>query len=127
MTSLQLIGPVILRLVLGAIFFDFGRTKVTRLKGAKSAMFEAAGMKPGSAYVWAIGLTEMAVGLALVAGLFTRTAALISAAIMLVALILRKKNQASFESSAGFLFSCLIIGLSLIMTGPGYWALDLPL
>jgi putative oxidoreductase len=125
MVGLQLIGPVILRLVLGAVFFDFGRTKVTRLKSLKSAMFEAAGMKPGGAYVWAIGLTEMAVGLALVTGLFTRTAALISAIIMLIALILRRKNPGSFESSAGFLFLCLIIGLSLVITGPGYWALDL--
>jgi putative oxidoreductase len=124
MISFQLIGPVILRLALGAIFLDFGRTKVTRLKGQKTAMFEAAGMKPGGVYVWAIGLMEIAIGLALVTGLFTRAAAFISAVIMLIALILRKKNPASFESSAGFLFLCLIIGLSLIMTGPGYWALD---
>ncbi|MGC9605387.1 MAG: DoxX family protein [Minisyncoccia bacterium] len=125
MPGLQLFGPVILRLVLGAVFFDFGRTKVARLRSPKSAMFEAAGMKPGGAYVWTIGLTEMVVGLTLIAGLFTRTAALISAIIMSVALILRKKSPASFESSASFLFLCLVIGLSLFMTGPGCWALDL--
>lgn len=84
-------------------------------------------MKPGLVYVFVIGIVEMIAGIFLVAGFLTQIAALVVVIILLGALYLKKKYPTSFESSSGYLFLCLVIALSLLFTGPGFLAFDLPL
>lgn len=123
----QLAAPLILRLTLGAIFVNFGWVKLHRQKTEKAAFFEKIGLKPGRLYLWVIAIIEIAAGLLLIIGLFTQVAALVAAVISLIAVFLKRKQPLSFESSLCLLIVCLIIALSLMLTGPGFFAFDLPL
>ncbi len=123
----KLIAPLILRLTLGSIFVNFGWTKLGRQKAGKIVFFEKINLKPGIFYVWLIAIVEIIAGLLLIAGLFTQIAALVSGIILLIAIFLKRKQPLSFESSLCLLIVCLVIALSLMFTGPGFLAFDLPL
>lgn len=122
-----LLAPFILRMALGFIFINFGYSKITRQKAEKTILFESIGLRPGVYYVWIIGLLEIVIGVLLVAGLFTQIAALLAMLILVAAMRLKKTNGGSFESTTGYLFLCFIIALSLIFSGAGFLAFDLPL
>lgn len=123
----QLLAPTLLRLTLGIVFVNFGFTKIGRQKAEKIVFFETIGLNPGIAYVWVIALIEIVTGLFLVAGFLTQIAALVSVVILAIAFLLKKKHPLSLESGSGFLILCLVIALSLLLTGPGFFAFDLPL
>jgi len=123
----QLLAPLMLRLVIGFIFIDFGWSKVTRQRAQKAVFFESINLKPGVLFVWIIGIIEILAGLFLLAGFMTQIGALISSIILLISLFLKKKHPDSFESSFGYLFLCLIIALSLLVSHPGFYSIDLGL
>ena len=125
--SYQLAAPLILRLTLGVIFVDFGWAKLKKQKIEKVAFFETIGLKPGIAYVSTIALIEIAIGLLLITGFLTQIAALVAGIILIISVLLKKKYPGSFESSSCLLIVCLVITLSLLLTGPGFLAFDLPL
>lgn len=123
----QYYAPLILRVALGVIFVDFGWAKLTTQKTEKARFFDSIKLKPGNTFVWIIALTEIVSGIFLIAGFLTQIGALVVIIISLASLYLKKKYPSSFASSFGFLFLIFIISLSLILTGPGKFALDLPL
>jgi putative oxidoreductase len=123
----QLAAPLLLRLTLGLILANFGWTKLRRQKAEKAAFFETIGLRPGIIWVWIIALVEIVAGLFLIAGFLTQIAALTAAIILIAAIFLKKKHPASFESGLCLLSICLVIALSLLLTGPGFFAFDLPL
>jgi putative oxidoreductase len=125
--TLQLIAPFLLRITIGLIFTNFGKTKLGRQKKEKAAFFESIGLRPGLTFVWAIGLIEIITGLLFIVGFLTQIASVIAIIILLTALLLKKKHPESFESSCGYLILCLIVAISLMFTGPGFLAFDLPL
>ena len=91
----QLLAPTLLRLALGFVFVNFGFTKIGRQKTQKRLFFETIGFRPGIAYVWAIALIEIVAGLFLIAGFLTQIAALVSAIIVAIAILLKKKHPSS--------------------------------
>lgn len=122
-----ILSPFILRIALGLVMLDFGYSKVTKSKKEKSSMFESIGLKPGIYYVYAIGTIEILIGLALIIGMSTQLAGLLSAIISILAILIKKRDHEKIKSSFGFLALCLIISLSLILTGAGFMAFDWPL
>lgn len=125
--SYKLIAPLILRLTLGVIFVDYGWSKLHRQKKEKLEMFEKIGLKPGLTYVWIIAIIEIVVGLFLIFGFLTQVATLLASIIIAVAIFIKIKQPLSLESSLCLLIVCLVIALSLLLTGPGFFAFDLPL
>lgn len=123
----QFMAPTILRLTLGVIFVNFGWTKIGRQRQDKALFFEAIGMKPGLTYVWIVGLIEIIIGIFFISGFLTQIASLIAIIILIISIKLKKAHPSSFESSNGYLWLCLIIAVSLIISGPGWMAIDLPL
>lgn len=122
-----ILSPFILRIALGLVMLDFGYSKVTKLKKEKDSMFESLGLKPGIYYVYAIGILEILIGLALIFGIATQLAGLFSAIISILAILIKKRGHEKIKSSFGFLTLCLVISLSLILTGAGFMAFDWPL
>jgi putative oxidoreductase len=122
-----LIAPFLLRVSVGLVMIEFGYSKITKQKQDKSSMFESLGMKPGIYYAYAFGLIEIAIGLALVVGIFTQIASLLSAIICTLAILVKRRNGENVKSSFGFLILCLVISLSLIFSGAGFLAFDIPL
>jgi uncharacterized membrane protein YphA (DoxX/SURF4 family) len=72
-----------------------------------------------------LGGTEFFGGILLVLGLFTQVAAALIAFTMLVA-IWKVKRAQGFVGGYEFELALFVIAVSLMLTGPGAYALDLP-
>ncbi len=122
-----LISPLILRVTLGVIFVDFGWKKLFRDRVAKGAFFEMLHLTPGTSYAVAMGLLELVVGLLLIGGLLTQIAALITLLISATSYYLKGKYSESLKNTRLFYFLLVTISLSLLFSGAGFFAFDLPL
>lgn len=122
-----LAAPLILRLTLGAIFVDFGWKKLFQDRTAKGAFFELLRLSPGTLYAIAMGILELVAGLLLIAGLFTQIAALLTLLISSAACYLKGRYPDQLTNSKNFFFILSIISLSLLFSGAGFFAFDLPL
>src|SRR3989344_2412263 len=120
-------APFLLRLALGVVFFDFGRHTLTKGKAQHGALFEALGLRPGTRYALHLGTLEIVIAIMLIAGIYTQIAALIAFALSLAAYYLKGKHGAHIEHRRHLFFLTAVISLSLLLTGAGAVALDLPL
>lgn len=85
LNSFQPLGLLILRCALGIIFLTHGYPKLTQSTAALQGMFTQHGL-PGQ-MVYVAGVLETFGGLLLIVGLFARTAALLLATEMVVAIV----------------------------------------
>ncbi len=103
-------APFLLRLTLGAIL-TLWAYKAYKRDGKIKAMFVLEGL----------------VGILLILGLFTQLAALISTVIFGKKLFDKIKAKAFMTDGVNYYFLLFIISISLIFTGAGFIAFDLPL
>lgn len=105
-------APLFLRLTLGAVFilWAYGAFK-----------------KSGSYFKPLIAILEGVIGIFLVLGFLTQIAALVSAILLAVRLGHKIKQKAFFTDGINYYFILFIISVCLILTGPGFFAADLPL
>jgi putative oxidoreductase len=128
--------PLILRLTLAMVFFPHGAQKVLGWFGGYGfigtmGFFTA---KMGLPYAIALlpVLTEFLAPFALVAGFFTRIAALATGVNMIVAVLMVHlangffMNWSGAQKGEGFEYHLLVIGiaLALIVQGAGRWSVD---
>jgi len=105
-------APLLLRLTLGIIFVFWAYRKI-RNKKDKGPL--------------SLALLHAVVGILLIIGLFTQAAALISLIIFAFGLIQKMKDRAFLTDGVNYYFILFIISFSLLLTGPGLFAFDLPL
>jgi uncharacterized membrane protein YphA (DoxX/SURF4 family) len=110
-----MVGPLIIRLVLGITLLHFGYKKV-RGKGDSSG-------SNSQTY----GIIEMFISIFLIIGLFTQIAALLNVIILLIKLGFKAKNGQLLSDGVNYYILLLAMALSLMFTGPGFIAFDLPL
>jgi putative oxidoreductase len=108
-------GPFIIRFVLGITLVYFGYKKVVGRGDSSGSNSQT------------YGLTEVVVGIFLVIGLFTQFAALLNVAILIIKLGFKAKNKAFLSDGVNYYILLLAMALSLLVTGPGRFAFDLPL
>lgn len=123
----SLIAPFILRVSLGLVLVYFSYLKFRKERVEKIAFFDSLGMKPGVFYVNTVGGIELVGGILLVAGAYTQIAALGATIIMLVATFIKWRRPESLRNDIEFYILLLVIAVSLIFTGAGFFAFDLPL
>ncbi len=111
----QQCGPFIIRFVLGITLAYFGYRKVIG-KGDSSGSNSPT-----------YGIVEIVVALFLVVGIFTQFAAFLNAVILLIKLGFKAKNKAFLSEGVNYYVLLLAMALSLLVTGPGAFAFDLPL
>jgi len=121
------LAPLVLRIVVGLIFFMHGYQKMTQfgVPGVTESFSSFGIAAPGFFAVLIIAL-ELIGGLALVVGLLTHWVAKLFAIEMLVAIVLVHLANGFFSSSGGYEFPLLLLGasLSLMISGAGVWSLD---
>ena len=122
-----LVAPLLLRLSLGVLFLEFGWKKLAGDREKKTAFFETLGLRPGAYYAVGFGTLEVVCGLMLIVGLYTQVAALIALAISGSAYALKKKYPEHFKNDRYFFFLLVVISFSLLFSGAGFLAFDLPL
>ncbi len=120
-------GPTIIRVVLGLIFLDLGILKLRSEKARWIASFEALHLKPAVSLVTLFGTVEAVGGLMLIGGVYTQAAALVFALLTGVELYLEWKDASLIKRSFVFYLLLFAIALSLLFTGAGKAAFDIPL
>lgn len=120
-------APLVLRVALGVVFFDFGRHTLGKGKAQHGALFEALGLKQGTRYAAVLGVLEISIALLLIAGLYTQIAALVAFIFSLEAYYLKGKHGAHIEHRRHLFFLTAVISFSLLLSGAGAIAFDMPL
>ena len=121
-----LLAPFLLRLAVGFLFLKAG---VKKAKGGAwtTPIFEKMHLRPGARYTLALGVIEVVSGILLIIGLYTQVAALAAALISLFGWYAKKKHPSETPGSKGAFLLLFVISLSLLFSGAGFFAFDLPL
>ena len=123
----SLMGPFLLRVVLGIILLDLGKLKLRDEKSRWIASFEALHLKPAKELVTLAGIIDIIGGLMLIAGFYTQIAALAFVILFGVEIYVEFKNSAILKRDMTFYILVLVIAFSLLLTGAGAFAFDIPL
>jgi putative oxidoreductase len=120
----------ILRSFVGVIFCAHGVQQLFGVFGgprldATARMFEQYGLVPGELWALGLGIVELLGGIMLIAGLFTRYAALVLSAVMAgVIFVVHLPNGFFLPNGVEFAFALLAANVTLLVGGPGALALD---
>ena len=125
--ALSFLGPFILRVVLGLIFVDLGFLKLRLEKGRWMASFETLGLRPTSFFVPFYALLQIVGGLLLLVGLWTQIAALLFVIFTGIELYVEWQAREILKRDMVFYLLIFAISLSLLLTGAGAYAIDIPL
>jgi len=115
-----LLAPLILRVVLGLVFIHTGYHKLA----SKSV---DGTNKPPRALVQSVALIQIITGLALFVGLYTQIAALVVILLTIWFLIIKLQGKNPSGYPVHIILIILAIAFSLLFSGAGFLAFDLPL
>lgn len=122
-----LVAPFLIRLAIGVIYIRFGYHKITTERETKRHFFEQIGLRPGILFVWIVGLIELVGGLMILIGFYTQIAAIVLSIIMLGAMLIKLRRPQLLHGGLSFYILLLIATCSLVLSGAGAFAFDLPL
>ena len=125
--SFALLAPFILRVVAGIVFINLGFLKITRERKRWTLLLEFLGFKPSQKVIVVLGGIEMVGGFFILAGAFTQITALIFSVILLIEVFVEYKEESILSRNIVFYLLMFAITLSLIFSGAGFFAFDLPL
>lgn len=123
----QLVAPFVLRVALGLLFLNLGYLELTREQSRWRRVFETIRFKPIVFWAKAFGAIEIFGGALLIIGLFTQGAALLFCVISLAEFWIESREPVILKRSLFFYGLVFAISLSLLFSGAGFWAFDLPL
>lgn len=109
--SFGILAPLMLRLVLGATVIHFAFTHIKKREHVPVIF----------------GIIQAIAGVLLCVGLLTQLAAFVCVIIFGLLIIKKFTQKALFTDGVNYYVILFIIALSLIFSGPGYPAFDLPL
>lgn len=125
------LGLLVLRVVVGALFFGHGAQKLFGWFGGHgpagtAGFFESVGMKPGRPMAYAAGAAELIGGLLLAFGLFVPAAAALLTAVMLVAIWTVHRAHGLWVADGGYEYNLVVIAVvfAIAALGAGEWSLD---
>jgi uncharacterized membrane protein YphA (DoxX/SURF4 family) len=127
---LQLLAPFMLRVALGAMFVWIGYSYFFKDREAVFAQLENKWPKLAIPCLIGGGVFEIITGGFLIAGLFTQATAIAGALIAIDALFVKflyKDLDKLVKYNKMFYILILVTSLSLIFSGAGIFAIDLPL
>jgi uncharacterized membrane protein YphA (DoxX/SURF4 family) len=123
----SLLAPFLLRIVAGLIFIDLGTLAFRGEKMSwQNSLIKLRIPKPNLA-VKIFGAIEIAGGIMLILGFYTQIAALVLALFTFAETYVEYKDPTILKRNFVFYLMLLIILLSLLFSGAGAFAIDLPL
>lgn len=110
--ALEGFAPLLLRLTIGAVFALWAYGKLKKRTDAQNT---------------GLGIVEALVAISLIIGLLTQLSALVAAIILGVRLVQKIQKKAFLTDGVNYYLILFIISITLLLTGPGFFAFDLPL
>ena len=121
------LAPLILRLVLGLLFIDLGILKLRGEKEGWLSSFDALGLRPTNFFVPLYAVLQIVGGFFLIIGLWTQVVALAFVIFSGLELYVEWKAREVLKRDLVFYLLVFAISLSLLLTGAGAFARDIPL
>lgn len=122
-----IIAPALLRVTVGLIFLYFSYETLRSRRDAKIVCFDEVGLKPGKYWVPVAGAAELVGGILLIAGLWTQVAAILLSIVTIGALIMKSRGGKEVRGPALYYILLFAVLISLMLTGAGFLAFDIPL
>jgi len=126
---IQFLAPLayaLLRICIGFIFLRLGKSHIHNREELKH-IFTLPYFSHGLFFVWYVGSMEILIGTLFILGLFTQIAALLGMVYSLKLLFFRNRFVHPLIPHGAYLILILFVSLSLCITGPGIFAIDLPI
>lgn len=123
---LSFFAPFFLRVAFGLVLFLTSFHQLIDKKEELTKRFNSVWPKYGVKILWTASVLEIIVGLSFVAGFYTQFAAIVGA-IFALGVIVVKKYRIATGRDLSFYILMFAISLSLLVTGAGIFAFDLPL
>ena len=120
-------APAIIRVVLGVFFVRFGILKLRSEKSAKLTFFEELGLPYAHWFLLMTAWVEIVGGIALIAGFYGQIAALFFAVLMAGAVFVKWRRPELLRNDIEFYTLLLVASASLVLSGSGAIAFDIPL
>ncbi len=124
-------APLILRVVVGIVFFAHGAQKLFGWFGGNgiagtTGFLQQLGFAGAGFWAWVLAIVEFAGGIALFLGVFTTIAAALLAINMLVAIFAVHLKNGFFLAKGGYEFALVLFAaaVSLALSGAGKWSID---
>ena len=121
------VAPFILRVVVGFMFLDLGFLKFRGEKERWRASFDTLGLRPADLFVALYGALQIIGGALFIVGLWTQVAALFFVVASGIELAIEWKMKEVLKRDMSFYLLLFTISLSLLLSGAGAYAIDLPL
>ena len=121
------LAPFILRVIVGVIFLELGYLKLGTEKTAWNMFFQTIHFRPSHLFVILLATIEIVSGAFLVVGYLTQVAALVMAIILFAEGYVELQDGALLKRDIVFYVLLLAICVSLLFSGAGKFAFDLPL
>lgn len=125
--AFSLLAPLILRVILGFIFLNLGSLKLSKERPGWIASFNLLNIRPAGFFTGLLGVIEVVGGFLLIVGAYTQITALILAVIALAELFIEYREESLLKRDFVFYLLLAAICLSLLLTGAGLFAVDIPL
>lgn len=122
-----IIAPFLIRVVAGVVFIDLGGLLFRGEKGQFANTFKILKIPDPQKAVKILGTLEIVGGISLVIGIYTQISALILSLITLTEIYIEYKNPTILKRSLVFYILLFVMTLSLLFTGAGAFAVDIPL
>lgn len=123
----SMLAPTIIRMVAGLIFLDTGILKLRREKVRWIISLEEIGISKAPLILKILGLVEIVGGFLFIMGAWTQLSALVLAIFTATAFFVEYKDPTILKRNLTFYLLLLAMTLSLLFSGAGAFALDLPL
>jgi uncharacterized membrane protein YphA (DoxX/SURF4 family) len=124
--SFSLMAPVILRIVLGLIFVNLGSLKLNKERAGWITSFNLLKIRPAGFFTGLLGIVECVGGFLLIVGAYTQITALVLGIISLCEMLIECKEDSILKRDFVFYFLLTAICASLLLTGAGLFAVDIP-
>lgn len=124
---IPMFGPFVLRVVVGLIFIDLGLLKFRSEKSRWLASFETLGVRPADLFVPIYAILQIAGGALLIIGFWTQAVALAFVIFTGIELYVEWSAREVLKRDLVFYLLLFAISISLLLTGAGSYAIDIPL
>ena len=121
------LGPFVLRAVAGLIFIDLGLLKFKAERSRWLTSLDTLKLRPAPYILNIYAAIQIVAGIMILIGIWTQIAAVVLAVITGIELIIEWKAHEILRRDFIFYLLIFTITLSLVLTGAGAFAVDLPL
>lgn len=123
----SMLAPFFIRIVIGFIFINLGEALFKSERKTWVSLFETLRIPKPEISTKIFGAVEFIIGLMFFVGFYTQIAALLAIFITLIESYLEYKESSMLKRDIAFYLLLLAISLSLLFSGAGAFAIDIPL